>query len=262
MGADNKWGTLSTWHEGKRKYVSVNCTLCGKITDRVRQDSLEKKECPCIRKPAGKPLSVGQRFGKLTVVSRNKTIVDSKNAWWDVVCDCGEAKSLQGSQLRAGCTNNCGCVLKEKRGNGRELHGMASTKEYKTWLGMCRRTATPDASTRKWYFDKGVKVCPEWRASFVRFHADMGDIPEGYSLDRINPAGDYCKDNCRWASLELQSINKGLFCNNTSGKTGVSLNQHGKYMAYIYNKGDRIHLGSYSTYESAIMTRLKAEKKY
>lgn len=260
-----RWEIIKEWKEGRRNYLEVRCNICNTHFDRSRKEQIFGKvlrQCECDKTVRGKPFEIGERIGKLVVLERDNSITDNKHVWWKVKCDCGEIKYLQGSQLRNGTTSTCGCLLSDKRGSKRENHGRTKTKEYKIWTSMCGRVTRPDESTRKWYFDKGISVSSEWRAGFTQFYEDMGDCPEGYSLDRIDPAGDYCKENCRWASLELQSINKGLFCNNTSGKTGVSLNQHGKYMAYIYNKGERIHLGSHITYESAVKARLEAEEKY
>lgn len=267
MGDDNRWEILSTWYEGKRKYVSAKCKVCEEVTERARLERISgkgqrKKDCLCTRKVRGKPIPVGTRFGKLVVISKDEIGSDNRNIRWNVQCDCGCVKSLQGSQLRSGSTNSCGCSLEEKRGAKMEVHGMTKTKEYKTWAAVKNRVDHPNASTRKWYYDKGIGISDEWRKSFLTFYDDMGPCPEGYSLDRINPEGDYCKENCRWASLELQSINKGLFSNNTSGYAGVSKTPYDSWVAVIHSKGNTIYLGSFKSKEDAINARKQAEETY
>lgn len=259
----NRWEIYAEWKVGRRTYVNILCKICRDDFTNTRKDSLKRKQCSCCRKPRGKPLEAGERFGKLVVIEKDSSYKSDKNVKWIVKCDCGCIKSLQGSQLRSGSTQSCGCLLEEKRGKKRETHGMSNTKEYSTWAGVVNRTSNATESTRKWYFDKGIGMSEEWRCSFEQFYADLGPCPDGYSLDRIDPLGDYCKENCRWASLQLQSINKGLYSNNSSGKTGVSFNKkNAKWLAYIYVGPERIHLGSFNTYESAVEARLKAEEKY
>lgn len=255
-----RWKIIEEFKDGRRKYFSIVCEICGTSHLRARSDSLGRRVCKCNEKVKGKPIESGTVFGKLTVIERSR--YNGKNIFYSVSCECGVVKELQSSQLLSGNTLSCGCSLTQKRGKPRETHGKTGSKEYKVWCSVINRTTRATESTREWYFDKGIKVSPEWRSSFTMFFEDMGECPEGYTLDRIDPSEDYCKENCRWASVQLQSINKGLFKNNKTGTTGVSLNQHGIYVAYIYHNYDRIHLGSFKNLEDAINARKQAEEKY
>jgi hypothetical protein len=58
------------------------------------------------------------------------------------------------------------------------------------------------------YRDRGISVCDSWRGSFEAFLTDMGEPPEGMSLDRVDNARGYSKENCRWATREEQNLNK------------------------------------------------------
>lgn len=261
-----RWEIHTEWVEKERKFVSATCSVCKEHVERMRKEALGGKTprlCMCYRPEIVKgKLKPGDRFGRLVAVGRDTEYKSDKNVKWIVTCDCGVTKSIQGSQLRSGSTQSCGCLRDELNGRTPEKHGMSRTKEHKTWCGIVSRTQYECASTREWYFDKGIGMSPEWRESFIQFYADMGPCPEGYTIDRIDPAGDYSKENCRWASIELQSINKGIFKNNTSGSTGVSQTKTGSYVAYIYHNYGRIHLGTFKQIEDAINARKQAEETY
>lgn len=259
----NRWEITKEWSEGYRHFVSATCRQCNEHVEKMRRESVTGKRtrnCECTRKVRGKPFEKGEKFGRLTVIDRAKDV--GKNAFWNVVCDCGTNKAIQASSLRSPGVKSCGCYLAEKLGRPPEKHGMSRTKEHITWCGIVGRTQCAQESTREWYFDKGIGMSPEWRLSFTKFFEDMGPCPEGYSIDRIDTAGNYCKENCRWASIELQSINKGTFKNNTSGSTGVSQTKTGSYVAYIYHNYGRIHLGTFKQIGDAINARKQAEETY
>jgi hypothetical protein len=80
---------------------------------------------------------------------------------------------------------------------------------YSTWRGMKNRVLNKNSWDYKYYGGRGIKVCNRWKDSFVNFLEDMGEKPyPHYTLDRINPDGNYEPGNCRWVSMYDQSLNK------------------------------------------------------
>lgn len=68
---------------------------------------------------------------------------------------------------------------------------------------MRSRVTNPNRREWAWYGARGITCDPRW-AEFVNFLADMGERPEGTSLDRIDPDGNYELSNCRWATWDTQ----------------------------------------------------------
>ena len=89
---------------------------------------------------------------------------------------------------------------------------MVKSKHYLwgTWTSMLRRCESPKHKAYKYYGGKGVKVCPEWHDfwNFAEWAEKQGGRKQGQTLDRINSNGDYCPENCRFASMRTQSLNK------------------------------------------------------
>lgn len=86
-------------------------------------------------------------------------------------------------------------------------HGYSYTRTYKSWGLMKSRCNNPNLSNNYIYFDRGIKYCEDWE-NFENFLVDMGDRPEGTSLDRIDNDKGYSKENCRWATFKEQSRNR------------------------------------------------------
>lgn len=82
-----------------------------------------------------------------------------------------------------------------------EQHGMKKHPLYTTWRQMRTRCDNPNSDKYYLYGGRGIKVCKRWE-SFGNFYADMGERPEGKTLDRINNEGDYTPENCKWATAK------------------------------------------------------------
>ena len=150
----------------------------------------------------------GQRFGQLAVLHYSHTS-KTRKAWWVCICACGNTAVVQGMRLRSGHTSSCGCLKGHSEGSRRKVHGAVGTPTYKSWDSAKQRCFNPNDDHFARYGGAGITMCERWRQSFPAFLKDMGERPEGTTLDRYpDPLGDYKPGNCRWATPKQQSNNR------------------------------------------------------
>ena len=85
---------------------------------------------------------------------------------------------------------------------------MTGTPTYNSWESMKGRCTRQTDSEWKNYGARGIKVCERWMSSFEAFFEDMGERPEGMTIDRIDSKGNYEPGNCKWSTIEEQNNNK------------------------------------------------------
>lgn len=133
---------------------------------------------------------------------------------------------------------------------------------YTTYRGMIQRCSNPNQKYYSYYGGRGIKVCERWTGidGFTYFAEDMGEKPEGMTLDRKDNDGDYTPDNCQWATRTTQQINQRINNVNTSGIKGVHYQKAANsWMAYINYRGKRKHLGYFKEKADAVAARKDAE---
>lgn len=172
---------------------------------------------------------IGRKFGKLTVYAFYKVSVSpcgSKNSMWSCECECGNKVNVLANSLKSGNTTSCGCnqiAIRTK-------HGKVNTGTYTSWTNMKSRCLHKSTKLYKNYGGRGIKVCDRW-LDFNNFLSDMGERPNGKSLDRIDVNKDYDPSNCRWASVFEQA-------NNTTRNHNITFNGISKTLTQWANELD------------------------
>jgi len=153
--------------------------------------------------------STGERFGRL-IALKPTTLRDHGNVLWECRCDCGRITFVRGDLLRSKNIHTfirgCGCEWK-KHGHSSSGGNNIPSGTYRSWYAMFFRCTNPKDPNYHNYGGRGIFVCERWK-DFRNFLADMGERPQGKTLDRKENDGNYEPGNCRWATPREQAENK------------------------------------------------------
>jgi len=204
-----------------------------------------------------------RKFGRLTAIAQQGCILSGKNRrlLWLCLCECGARVSVRVGHLTSGNTQSCGCLRTDSKRALLLTHGKSHTKIYMAWVGMLGRCKNPSNESYVNYGGRGIKVCERWEL-FENFIADMGNRPDGCSIERKDNDGNYEPGNCVWASQVTQNRNQRQRQDNTSGVTGVFFEKLArKWRAGIGHQGKFLNLGLFTSVSDAIAARAEAMKR-
>lgn len=157
----------------------------------------------------------GRVFLKRTVISFEGIIRPPNGKTckiWKVRCKCGKIDFIQGTRLKSGNADSCGCEKASMTASQWLIHGDAkkgkTKKMFRVWCSMRARCFDKNCRGYKWYGARGITVCERWM-EYKNFKEDMEpSYQEGLTINRTDNDGNYEPQNCCWVTWKEQVYNR------------------------------------------------------
>ena len=152
---------------------------------------------------------IGERFGRLAVLSFSHIHPTRDMTVWNCVCDCGKDKKVARGELISKTAISCGCYRKDVP---KEIkHGLIKHPLYRVWADIKTRCYNEKCQSYIHYGGRGIKMCDDWVDNFESFYdwSIENGWRKGLQIDRYpNNDGDYEPTNCRYATTRENMSNR------------------------------------------------------
>ena len=148
---------------------------------------------------------VHQRFGSVVVQDycEQRGEKPNRKTYWLCKCDCGHAMMIERNSLLKRKAMYCPMC---------RPRGVRNEKLYHIYHGMRQRCLNPNNPNYQAYGGRGIGICEEWLDNYDCFceWAKNCGYRDGLTIDREDPNGNYCPENCRWLTLEENSARANI----------------------------------------------------
>lgn len=229
------------------------------------------KSCGCLKNNHKYENIVGNKYGKLTVVSFSH-MAPGYNAMWNCRCECGGSCVVAAKNLKSGKQESCGCSRSNKRKSTeiirRDGYCIGITNSGTEF--MFDEDDIDIVSCRTWYLGLNGYVSSKTTKESVALHRLVLGLSDGAEdergkilVDHINGNTlDNRKQNLRTCSYKENAMNKNAASSNT-GVVGVSyIQSEDVYIASLYKDGEAKLYSRHKNIDDAIYARVEAERRY